>query len=174
MKWGWVVLLLSLTSSWAQTYQVEGKVVYEARGPLGAFRGTNEAVSGTLTLNLEAKTLQGRVCLDLARFDSGEPLRDQHTRRMFEVEKYPEACLELKGFKGDPRQGEVSLLGELSLHGVRRPVEIPGKVQLGPNVVFEGAFETRITEWQMKRPSVMGFTVADQVKVFIYGRGVRR
>jgi len=151
-------------------YQVSGKVVYQARGPMGAFKGANTAVAGQVLWDAQAGTLTGKVCLDLSKWDSGEPLRDKHTRGMFEVNKYPEACLEITGLEGDPKSGAVKLLGNLTIHGVTRPVVIPGKVRFqGDTIVFEGSFETKITDWKMRRPSLLGFKVRDLVKVWVYG-----
>lgn len=170
---------LALLLVWAgalaapQAYRVSGEVVYQARAPIGSFQGRNTAVSGEVVWDPEAGSLEGKVCLDLAAWDSGEPLRDKHTRSMFEVDKYPEACLVLTGIEGGPGAGETRLLGELTIHGVTRPVVIPGRAELREGkVVFEGAFETKITDWKMKRPSLMGFKVRDLVRVEVRGEAV--
>ncbi len=175
MKRVFLAALLAFAFALAADYQVKGKVVYLARGPMGAFQGTNEAVTGTLRWDPGRGVLEGEVCVDLSAWDSGEPLRDKHTRSMFEVDKYPKACLVLTGLEGDPKKGPVKLLGELTLHGVTRPVAIPGTARFeGDTIFFEGAFETKITDWKMKRPSLMGFKVRDRVKVQVYGEAVPR
>ena len=167
--------LLAFALALAADYRVEGKVVYQARGPMGAFQGINEAVAGTLRWDPGRGVLEGEVCVDLSAWDSGEPLRDKHTRSMFEVEKYPKACLVFTGIEGDPAKGPVKLLGELTLHGVTRPVAIPGTARFeGDTIFFEGAFETKITDWKMKRPSLLGFKVRDRVKVQVFGKAVPR
>ena len=165
-----LLVLLGAALAAPLPYQVSGKVVYQARGPMGAFKGTNTAVSGEVRWDSQAGTLTGKVCVDLSKWDSGEPLRDKHTRGMFEVTKYPEACLKVTGLEGDPKSGEVKLLGNLTIHGVTRPVVIPGKVRFkGDSILFEGYFETKITDWKMRRPSLLGFKVRDLVKVWVYG-----
>ena len=173
MKRALIVGILAFALALAADYRVEGKVVYQARGPMGAFQGTNEAVAGTLRWDPGQGVIEGKVCVDLSAWDSGEPLRDKHTRSMFEVEKHPQACLVLTGLEGDPKKGPVQLLGKLTLHGVTRPVAIPGTARLeGEAILFEGAFETKITDWEMKRPSLMGFKVRDLVRVQVYGKAV--
>jgi len=173
MKRVFLAGLLAFAFALAAEYQVKGKVVYLARGPMGAFQGTNEAVTGALRWDPGKQTLEGEVCVDLSTWDSGEPLRDKHTRSMFEVEKYPKACLVLTGIEGDPAKGAVKLLGELTLHGVTQAVAIPGTARIeGGRILFEGTFETKITDWKMKRPRLMGFKVRDQVEVQVYGEAV--
>ena len=173
MKKLFALLTLVFSLSLALDYQVRGKVTYQARGPMGSFEGSNEAVSGEIRWDPEKNALEGKVCVDLSRWDSGEPLRDKHTRAMFEVEKYPEACMVFTGLEGDPRKGPVTLFGELSIHGVTRTIAIPGTARIeGETLIFEGAFDTKITDWKMKRPSLMGFKVRDPVHVKVYGEAV--
>ncbi len=156
-------------------YTVGGKIVYEARSPIGAFKGENPAVSGTLVWDAQTREASGRICVDLTAWDSGEPLRDKHTRTMFETDTYPEGCFELAGVRTGAAPDEIVLLGNLTLHGLTRPLELPGKFrEEGGKLYFEGYFETKITDWEMKRPSMMGLKVKDLVKVWVYGEGVAR
>lgn len=100
-----IALLFLLGWAAAATYQVSGETLYEARAPLGAFRGVNPTLEGQVVFKLTKGFLQGRVCLDLSAWDSTEPLRDRHTREMFQVDRYPRACLNIQGF--DPGQSLV-------------------------------------------------------------------
>jgi len=168
-----LLLLLGIGLAAPKPYLVQGSVVYEAKSPIGTFKGKNEAVQGEILWDPETGTLTGKVCVDLSKWESGEPLRDKHTRAMFEVDRYPEACYVITGIEGDPAQGSVTLLGELTLHGVTRPLAIPGTVRFeGEKILFEGQFETKITDWKMKRPSLMGIKVRDQVQVWVYGEAI--
>lgn len=95
----WIALLL-LGLAFAQAageYAVSGRVVYEARGPIGAFEGENRKVGGALVWDAASGEASGRICVDLSAWDSGEWLRDKHIRTMFEADVYPEACFELVG-----------------------------------------------------------------------------
>lgn len=68
------------------------------------------------------------VRIDTASVDSNHAERDKHLRGkdFFEVNKYPEATFASTAFvpKGD---GYATLKGNLTLHGVTRPVEIEVK-----------------------------------------------
>ncbi len=170
-----VFLAFGLALAAPVTYQVTGSIVYQARGPMGTFKGENTQVTGHVVWDDKAQTVSGEVCVDLSAWDSGEPLRDKHTRTMFEVDRFPKACFKITGIQGDVRSGQVTLLGELSIHGVTRPAQIPGTVQIsGGRIVFDGSFETKITDWDMRRPSLLGFKVRDLVKVRVHGEGVAR
>ena len=176
MKGFWFLLTMVFAPVLAaNAYDVGGHIVYEAKGPIGAFKGENTAVSGALSWDTGQQVASGRVCVDLTAWDSGEPLRDKHTRTMFETDTYPEGCFELTGVRAGAAPDEIVLLGNLTLHGVTRPLELPGTFrEEGGKLYFEGYFETKITDWEMKRPSMMGLKVRDLVKVWVYGEGVAR
>lgn len=148
-------------------YTLQGQVVYEGRAPVGSWKGENPTLEGRVTWDKATGALRGRVCLDQRRWDSGEPLRDSHTRKLFEVDRYPQACLELGGLEGQV-PGPVTVLGVLEIHGVKRSVRIPGEVRVqGQTLVFQGSFTTRITDWGMTPPSLMGMRMRDEVRVQI-------
>lgn len=155
----------------AQGYQVRGEVVYTARAPIGTFSGVNRTLQGEVLLDQGSGSVSGRLCLDLSAWDSGEPLRDRHTREMFEVERYPKACF-------TPTKLDVDkglLHGTLDLHGVRKAVVIPLEVAQGvQGVRFRARFALRLSEYGLKAPRFMGMQVRDEVQVEVRGEGVGR
>lgn len=169
MKKSGVVLGLSLLATllvWAAptSYSVSGKIIYEAKGPTGRFKGSNDSVSGSF--NIDGAKLSGKICVDLSKWASGEPLRDTHTRGMFEVDKYPQACMDLSGVEGNIASGSATLLGSLNIHGKDKVLKVPVTIKMNGNkMLVEGQFDTKVTEWGMKRPSLLGITVDDAVKV---------
>lgn len=172
MRRGMGVLFL-ISWALAASFQVNGEAIYEARAPLGAFRGVNRTLDGQVTFEPNQGLLQGKVCLDLSAWDSKEPLRDKHTRDMFQVDRYPRACLEIRGF--DSKNNLVQ--GILSLHGVERKVAVPVRYTLGQGgktLDFEGEWEILLTDYGLKAPSFMGMRVQDRVTVRVKGQGVAR
>lgn len=161
--------LVLLGVAWATSYAVSGEVAYRARAPLGAFGGVNPTLKGKVEFDPASGRLQGRVCVDLAAWDSKEPLRDRHTREMFEVGRFPEACLTLKGYDA----AKALVLGELELHGVRREMAVPVQYRLeGRRLVFSAEFALSLADFRLKAPSFMGMRVQDRVVVKVQGQGV--
>lgn len=159
-----VAALAALVLAAPINYTVSGQVVYDAKGPTGHFQGTNKAVSGNFAL--DGSKLSGKVCVDLAQWSSGEALRDNHTRDMFEVSKFAQACLDVLSVEGNPASGSVTLNGNLNLHGKSLPVKVPVTVKMNGNKMqLEGQFDTKVTDWGMSRPSLLGLKVDDAVKV---------
>jgi len=65
------------------------------------------------------------VVIKMASVDSNHAERDKHLRdeRFFDVEKYPEARFVSTGFT-ETGDGKATLQGDLTLHGVTKPVTI--------------------------------------------------
>ena len=149
-----------------------GAVICDAKSPITDWKGTNPAVSGSVTWTPETKTISAEVWVDQAQWDSNNPLRDKHTRTMFEVEKFPKAHFMISATGVTTDNGDVALKGTLEMHGVKRELEIPGKLQVaGGKISFQGTVSLKITEYGMKRPSLLGATVADVVKVTVQAQG---
>jgi polyisoprenoid-binding protein YceI len=145
-----------------------GVITYEAAGPVGKWKGTNKALSGKLTYDREGGKIDGTVCVATKAWNSGEGIRDGHTRDMFEIEKFPTACFAPDALEGDVKAGKVTIAGKLTMHGVTLPVKLIGTAKDdGAKVSFTGAFTIKVTDYKMNRPSILGFTVADEVPVTI-------
>lgn len=92
---------------------------------ISVLRGKFNSSRGTITLDREKKTGSVEVIIDTASIDFGHDKLNAHAKNadMFDVEKYPTAVY--KGtsmkFEGDV---PVAVEGELTLHGVTRPVAL--------------------------------------------------
>ena len=145
-----------------------GVITYEAAGPIGKWKGSNKALTGKLMYDRDSSKIDGSVCVATKAWNSGEGIRDGHTRDMFEVEKFPTACFAPDSLEGDVKAGKVTIAGKLTMHGVTLPVKLVGTAKDdGAKVSFTGAFGTKVTDWKMVRPSILGFTVADEIPVII-------
>ena len=71
---------------------------------------------------------QVRVHIDAASIDTNEPKRDAHLRSpdFFDVEKFPELTFVSKRVESGS-DGRYRVLGELTIHGVTREVELDTK-----------------------------------------------
>lgn len=94
---------------------------------VGKVRGTFALTSAALTVgaSVGASVGQVRAVIDAASVRTGNDQRDQHVRSadFLDVEKYPTiefTSTEVRDFDGET----FILAGELTLHGVTRPVEL--------------------------------------------------
>jgi polyisoprenoid-binding protein YceI len=128
----------------ARTFRIArgggSRVTWVSDAPLERVTGTTSAVSGELQVdaaNLAAS--RGTVQVDVASFDTGIDLRDEHLRgpNWLDAGRYPQATLEITGVEGatalQPGQTiRVTIRGRFSLHGVTRDVSIPAQIRLLP------------------------------------------
>ncbi|MCX7740569.1 MAG: YceI family protein [Meiothermus sp.] len=166
-------LLEGLALAQAPAYAVEGRVTYAASYTLGRWEGTNTSLQGVVRWDRQTGAASGRVCVDLARFDSGNPLRDADARGVFDVNRYPQSCLEVERIVllGE----EVVLSGILEISGVRRGVRVRGRLlQEGSVYRFSGGFNTSFSEWRLTPPSLLFLRVNDPVEVWVEARATPR
>ena len=111
-------------------YAIDGEHAYPSFeadhfGGMSVWRGKFNKTSGTVMLDREGKTGTVDVSIDLASVDTGLDKLNDHLKsaEFFEVTKFPTATYKgtLAGFK-DGAPTEVK--GELTLHGVTKPVTL--------------------------------------------------
>ena len=171
-----LILLLGLLPSLVQAqseYTIEGRVTYTASYTLGRWEGSNTSVRGRVRWNAQTGEASGQVCVELGRFDSGNPLRDADARGVFDVNKYPQSCLDVERLT---QTGEDAVLvGTLEISGTRRPVRIAGKLtREGSTYRFVGGFDTSFSEWKLNPPSLLFLRVNDPVEVRLEARALPR
>jgi len=114
----------------ADTYNIDPSHTYPSFeadhfGGLSVWRGKFTKTSGTITLDRAAKTGAVDIAIDPASIEFGMVKLDEHVKSpdMFDVAKYPTASYKSKSirFRGDT---PVEVDGELTLHGVTRPVTL--------------------------------------------------
>ena len=176
-----IFLLASNLGFAAQKWTVDlngkdGKVEFHAVGrpSLIKINGKGDAPKGWITL--DNGKISSAITFDLKSLDTGIDKRNEHMKvKYLEVEKYPEARLALTevNFPNPAPSGEfsdipVSFKGNLTLHGVTRPIEGNSKVGgSGGKIKVVANFETKISDYKMPVPSFSGITVADKVQIEI-------
>lgn len=115
-------------------------VTFKSEAPLEDIVGTTSQITGYLVFDPDNPTQGGRGELRVAvgSLNTGIPLRDEHLRSAdwLDAERYPHAILtitdvqQVKKVKSsrDFQTYDVLLIGEFSLHGKTRQLEIPGRL----------------------------------------------
>lgn len=95
---------------------------------ISTVRGTFGEVSGDLNLADDFTASTVAVEVAVASIDSGNEQRDGHLRSgdFFDVEQFPTMTFRSTGVTGTPES--FTLAGELTLHGVTRPVELDAEL----------------------------------------------
>lgn len=129
-------------------------------------------MSGTVTV--EGTTLtEATVEADLTALVSDEPRRDGRIQEALETERFPTATFTLTEpveLGADPTTGaqvSATAVGELTVHGVTRPVEVPLEAAFVDGlVVVTGSVDVTISDVDVTAPTApIVLSVADTATV---------
>jgi len=111
----------------------QGTLSFDGHASAGDFTGTTSTLTGEMTGGAALDAVRGWVEAPVATLKTGNDRRDRDLNKSMETEKYATMRFDLEsvaaGGAGD--SVPVTLKGRLTLHGVTRPVELPGYAVLG-------------------------------------------
>jgi polyisoprenoid-binding protein YceI len=112
------------------TYKVDSAHTYPSFeadhfGGVSVWRGKINSTSGTIVYDKEAGTGTVDVQMDMTTIDFGHDKLNGHASSpdMFDVQKFPQATYRGK-FVATPNGQPTQIDGELTLHGVTKPVKL--------------------------------------------------
>ncbi len=127
--------------------------------------GTVEPASLQMTIKAGSLAVTDKIS-DKDRQKIEGTMRDE----VLEVSKYPEITFKsssVSATKTGDGQYQASIKGEITLHGVSRPLTIPAQLEFGDKVLHaKGAFSLKQSSFSIKPVSVAGGTikVKDELK----------
>jgi polyisoprenoid-binding protein YceI len=132
-------------------------------------RGKGEPAKGEL--KVDGKKASGVFEFQVGTLDTGIDLRNEHMREKYlQVKEHPTAKLEIKDLvlnedfnPARPKISEQAFEGELTLHGVTKPVR--GKFTVGEKRDVAADFKIKLSDFNVEIPKYLGVTVADEVNV---------
>lgn len=169
-----IVSLLSLPT-WAAVSKLTvlpdgGKTEFTAVGRPAMLRIHGESAAPTGELKVDGDQVTGLLTLKLENFNTGIEMRDHHMKEKYlETGKYPDAILKITEMKlpegaATKTESKVPFRGELTLHGVTKPVD--GHADLAPTSKgwkVSSNFQVNIEDYKIPVPSFAGITVASKV-----------
>lgn len=146
---------------------IEGRSsVHPIHGEASGLAGSIEAeiADGKLTLN--GVPPQIRIELPVEELKSGKALEDSEMLRRIEARKFPKIRGEVREIE-EASDGRYRIRGDLTFHGVTRPVE--GEVTMQApddrSIVFEGEQTFDIRDFGVQPPKILMLKVHPDVKV---------
>ncbi|MCM2277909.1 MAG: YceI family protein [Oligoflexia bacterium] len=154
--------------------QGESSIEFVAVGKPKAIKILGKGSAAKGQLHWDQGKGSGKISFALDSLDTGIRLRDEHMKKRYlETARYPEALLQIASVGIPPARAngsfsveKVPFTGQLTLHGVTRPVQ--GRASLvrdGNDLQIDSEFEIKITDFRIEVPSYMGITVANEVQV---------
>lgn len=165
----------------AQEFQVDlsaqRTVRFISRTSIDEFEGVTEKIDGyvlidgpELTTEVGGDDTELYLEVDLASIDTGIGLRNRHMRDNYlEVEQYPFASYRgsiVSVARGPGDAFRVTTRGEMAIHGVTRPMEIPCNVTSeGRRYRVRCSFQVLLSDHQIEIPSIMFLKLANEIRL---------
>jgi polyisoprenoid-binding protein YceI len=142
--------------------------------------GRSEGITGTLTIDGTTVT-EATFEVDMTTFESDESRRDgQFEGRIMETDEFPTATfvlttpVELGAVPADGEEVVAEVTGDLTLHGVTRPVTIPLTAKLtGSTFAVDGSVTIAFADYEIDDPSGGPASVGDDGELevlLVFGR----
>jgi polyisoprenoid-binding protein YceI len=126
---------------------------------VGDFVGKTTSVTGEMTGGPELSNVRGWVQAPVKTLVTGNGRRDRDLNKSMESDKYPDIRFELTNVLpggGNSDSTALTLQGKLMIHGVTRPVALPGWVQLsGEQARVRSEFPLSLADYGIKGLSKM-------------------
>jgi len=152
--------------------ETDGQLEFHATThPVGVnIHGTGPIPSGTLIL--DHGNLTGDLTVDLTKFDAGMSLRTTHMKeKAFQVDQYPQAKLAVTDLKLINGADSVPFHGNLTFHGVTKPVDGTAKISRHEESLDVHAdFKLKMSDYAIAIKPFAGVSVDDEVAVNVDGK----
>jgi polyisoprenoid-binding protein YceI len=173
-----IALLLAGAPSATRTFVVDpaaSVVRYHVNHKLHEVDARTSKLEGKAVLQPDGKVL-AMFRAPVGSFDSGDGNRDQHMQETMETAKHPFVV-----FKGIAQLGgsalvasgetaaDVSVQGELELHGVKKAVQVPVHMDIRPDGTAraKGSFVLSLEAHGIERPSLLFVKLDDACRIDI-------
>jgi polyisoprenoid-binding protein YceI len=153
----------------AQRYTAkEGNVVFYSHATLEDIRAESKKLQSLF--NAESGEVAFRM--RIADFQFRKKLMQEHfNEKYMESDKYPEATFSgiLSGFSADHEGKQaVRAKGNLTIHGISKPVDIPGTVELTKDgISMHSVFKVKLEDYNITIPQILWQNIAEEVEVTI-------
>jgi len=140
-------------------------ITYSMNHPLHSWTGISKDINSVIITDEKRETIsQVAVSVKISSFDSKNANRDSHAIEVTEALKYPNITFNSKTIKQEGNKLIVE--GTLSFHGLNKDISFKAEKSVTKNKVeVKGGFEIKMTEFNVERPTLMGFATDDEIKI---------
>jgi polyisoprenoid-binding protein YceI len=186
-----ILFLFQLTAAAPVKFLLSGRdgrnvIKFISKAPLETIEGKTGQIDGTVEVDLaDAATAIGQFEVDLTAVKTGIDLRDQHMREGYlHTDSFPKAAFKiLKVTKANPKSladgqpVEIEAQGELTIHGVTKPVAVSGTVTYlkeseatqarlpGDLLHIDVGTTILLSDFKVERPQFVLMKVSDRVEL---------
>lgn len=151
------VAALIVTMGISTAAMAQSVVLDVVLNPMGDFKGKTSDVKGQAVVNGDEVSAEN-IVVNLKTLKTGVELRDKHTQKHLETEKFPEAVLLSAKGKGGKGTGKIKIRGiEKDISGVYK---VEGKA-------LKAKFKLKLSDFGIEDINYMGVGVEDEVTLAV-------
>lgn len=155
----------------------ESSVQYFMKHPMHDWEARSNAVKGSIDLVTDLASAKVNLTIPVTSFDSHNGNRDSHVAETVESYIYPAVTfMSTKITRLSAADDSANTIGEhksiwqveglLNFHGVNKKIVVPVTLtQSGKHLAAEGEFECKLTDFDLKPPSLMMVATKDWLKI---------
>ena len=186
-----VLFLSQLTAAAPVKFLLSGRdgrnvIKFISKAPLETIEGKTGQIDGSVEVDLaDAASATGQFEVDLTTVKTGIEMRDQHMREGYlHTDSFPKATFKIvKVTKAIPKQladgqpVEIEAQGELTIHGVTKPIAVSGTVTYlkeseatqarlpGDLLHIDVGTPILLSDFKVERPQFVLMKVSDKVEL---------
>ncbi len=147
-----------------QAIKNESFITYKLTHPLHEIESTSKDAYCITDVDEKNKLVKGvAVQVDVTSFDSGNSNRDSHAMEVVEAINYPDARFISSSVT--QKSDSLQIWGKLTFHGITKDVYINAVSNwTNSQLIVTGGFDISLTEFHIKRPSLLLIPVNDDLK----------
>lgn len=160
--------LLIPVSTYAQKFiSEESNVRFYSSAPIEDIEAVNEKAKSVIDLS------NGQVVfsVDIEGFQFAKSLMQEHFNENYlESDKYPKSTFKGQIVDWNNKLGnqEVSVEGELTVHGITRKVVLNGNIDVSESQVKVGSvFTIKLADYKIKIPKAVFYSIAEEIEVTV-------
>lgn len=163
-----ILILLFPLSTFAQKFvSDQSNIRFYSSAPIEDIEAINEKAKSVIDLS------NGQVVfsVDIEGFQFEKALMQEHFNENYlESEKYPKSTFKGQIKDWNNRQGaqEVTVTGDLMIHGITKKVVLAGTIDVSENKVeVESVFIVKLVDYKIKIPKAVFYSIAEEIEVTV-------
>tara|TARA_B100000886_G_scaffold293070_1_gene219130 strand:+ start:30 stop:557 length:528 start_codon:yes stop_codon:yes gene_type:complete len=143
-------------------------ISYDGKHPAHNWTGISKDIQGIVEINKEDLTKSNvDLYVPVFSFDSKNSNRDSNMLDVVEEYYYPYVRFLSTGI--EKNENGFIVIGNLSFHGITKEFRIPVSFKKEENIIYvESDFSIMLTDFKIKRPSLLTVKIRNQVDIKVY------
>lgn len=159
-----VILFLSIALSFSQNLDFSSsEIKYYGYHVLHNWIGVSTSSNSKVLYDASSKTGSASVSVRLDSFDSKLSSRDSNMLYYTNAIDFPEVVF--KSTEAKVTEDSVYIQGNLTFHGVTKKIKTSAHIQLNNIQTLSGSFNIKLSDFNVKRPSLMFIEIDDNVRI---------